>query len=118
MLKLKASSVSHVHRRHPVSMAVSMVLLAAAATATSALAAESASAPAQEAGAQGSPQQGATTQAPADAQKAKPAGDAAGPEPGLPKAGEMEEVVVVGVRQSQIRAIEIKREAPNILDSI
>ena len=118
MLKLKAKPVSHEHRRHPVAIAVSAALLAAAATATPSLAAERAGAPPQDVGAGDAVQQGVSTPAPADAKKAKAAGDAAGPEQGPVKAGDLEEVVVVGVRQSQMRSIEFKREAPSIVDSI
>jgi TonB-dependent receptor len=76
--------VSNVYRKHPLSIAISMALLAAAAT----------SAKAQNAGAQGPAQQAG------------------------PTADELQEVTVTGVRQSQIRAIEIKRLAPSIQDSI
>src|SRR6516164_10143640 len=51
--------VPKVHRRHPVSIAVSMALLAAAAA--SAMAAESTAAPAENAGAQGPAQQSGPT---------------------------------------------------------
>jgi TonB-dependent receptor len=71
--------VSNVYRKHPLSIAISMVLLAAAA---------------ENAAAQGPTQQ-----------------------PG-PTADELQEVTVTGVRASQIRAIEIKRLAPSIQDSI
>jgi len=84
--------VSNVYLKHPVSVAVSMALLAAAAAA-SAMAAEPTGAPAENAGAQRPPQQ--------DADESKEL-----------------TVTVVGVRQSQIRAIELKRLAPNIQDSI
>jgi len=87
--------VSNVYRKHPLSIAISMALLAAAA----------ASAMAETAGAPDPAQQdGPTTPAP-DAKKAKDADD-------------LQEITVVGVRQSQIRAIELKRLAPNIQDSI
>ena len=91
--------MSNVYRKHPLSIAISMALLAAAAT----------SAMAENAGAPDSAQSdGPTTPAP-DAKKAKSAG---------PDENELQEVVVTGVRQSQIRAIEIKRLAPSIQDSI
>jgi len=93
--------VSNVYRKHPLSIAISMVLLAAAAA--SARAAESASAPAGNAGAQGPAQQDGPT---------KPASEAG------TAADELMEVTVTGVRQSQIRAIELKRLAPSIQDSI
>jgi TonB-dependent receptor len=77
-----------------------MALLAAAATSAMAES-EGAPDPAQ--------QDGPTTPSP-DAKKAK---SAAGME-----ADDLQEITVVGVRQSQIRAIEIKRLAPSIQDSI
>jgi TonB-dependent receptor len=79
-----------------------MALLATAAT--SARASEQTNAPAENAGAQDP----ATTPSP-DVKKAKPAG---------PDEAELPEVTVTGVRESQIRAIEIKRLAPSIQDSI
>jgi TonB-dependent receptor len=95
--------VSNVYRKHPLSVAISMALLAAAAT--SAMASESTNAPAQNAGTQDPAQQvGPTTPAP-DAKNAK-------------EADELQEVTVTGVRASQIRAIELKRDAPSIQDSI
>jgi len=103
--------VSNVHRKHPVSIAVSIALLAAAAQ--SALATESEGAPTQNAGAQGPAQQDATTPPSPDAKKAKSgAGSAEADEKAL------ETVTVIGVRQSQIKAIEAKRLAPSIQDSI
>jgi TonB-dependent receptor len=93
--------VLNVHRKHPVSIAVSMALLAAAATA--AMASEQTVAPAQ--------QDVPTPPAPPapDAKKAK--SDEAAKEAD-------ETVTVVGVRQSQIKAIEVKRLADSIQDSI
>ncbi|HXJ39220.1 MAG TPA: TonB-dependent receptor [Bryobacteraceae bacterium] len=92
--------MANVYRKHPLSIAISMALLAAAAT----------SAMAESAGAPDPAQQdGPTTPSP-DAKKAK---SAAGME-----ADDLQEITVVGVRQSQIRAIEIKRLAPSIQDSI
>ncbi len=87
-------------RKHPVSIAVSMALLAAAAAASAAAAentAAPAAAPAETVGAEG---------------PAKPAS--------TPETKEVEEstVTVYGVRQSQIKAIEVKRLAPSIQDSI
>src|SRR3984957_16801015 len=83
-----------------------MALLAAAAT--SAMAAEQTNAPAENAGAQDAAQQTGPTISP-DAKKAKP---------GTLSADELQEVTVTGVRESQIRAIELKRLAPSIQDSI
>jgi TonB-dependent receptor len=76
--------VSNIHRKHPVSIAVSMALLAAA---TAALAAEP---------------------------------EVVGTDEGAKDTDGLKEpiVTVYVVRQSQIRAIEIKRLAPNIQDSI
>src|SRR6516164_9780160 len=87
--------VSNGQRKHPVSIAVSIALLAAAAT--SALAAEPAGA-----GAEGPAQSGT--------------GSAATDEG--PKKSQTETVTVTGVRVSQERAIEVKRLAPSIQDSI
>ena len=82
--------MSNVHRKHPLSVAISMVLLAAAA---SAMASEEA----------------ATTIGTGSA----------GPDArGAKEADELTEITVTGVRQSQIRAIELKRLAPSIQDSI
>jgi len=75
--------VSKVLRKHPVSIAVSMALLAAAAASSVA-----------------SGQEAPTTTS-ADA-----------------KPDDANVVTVYGVRQSQIRAIEVKRMAPSIMDSI
>src|SRR5262249_26655726 len=67
---LEVKPVSNVHRKHPVSIAVSMALLAAAATL--AMAAERTGAPAENAGAQGAAQQDAPTTPSPDVSKAKP----------------------------------------------
>ena len=90
--------MSNVYRKHPLSIAISMALLAAAAT--SAMGSESTSAPAQNSGAPDSAQQDGPTK------------------PGAKAADELQEVTVTGVRQSQIRAIELKRDAASIQDSI
>src|SRR6202035_3162581 len=94
---LEGKAVSNVYRKHPLSIAISMALLAGAAT--SARASEEQD-PARQAG--------PATPSP-DAKKAKPA---------TLSADELQEVTVTGVRASQIRAIEIKRLAPSIQDSI
>src|SRR6516162_1774732 len=99
-IALQLKPAAKVHRRHPVSLAVSMALLAAAAA--SATAAESTAAPAENAGAQG---------------PAQPATGSAGTDEG-PKKAQTETVTVTGVRVSQERAIEVKRLAPSIQDSI
>src|SRR5436190_1485073 len=80
--------MANLHPKNPISIAVSMALLAAAAS--SARAAEP-DAAAQNAQAQN---------------------------PAQPDASEVDTVTVYGVRQSQIRAIEAKRLAPSIMDSI
>ena len=85
--------MSNVYRKHPLSIAISMALLAAAAT--SGVAAEGSATPTENTG----------TPGPAQDDKSK-ADD------------ELNEVTVVGVRQSQIRSIELKRDAPSIQDSI
>ena len=95
--------MSNVNRKHPVSIAVSMALLAAAA---SAMASEGTDAPAENGGAQ---QDAPTTSSP-DA-KAKSKGAEA-------DEAELTTIIVTGVRASQIRAIELKRLAPSIQDSI
>ena len=89
-------------KKRPVSVAVSMALLAAAATA--AAASEPTGAPAENAGAQGAAQQ--------DVTKA--------PSTNSREADETKETIVTvyGVRESQIRAIDIKRKAADIQDSI
>src|SRR6516162_9249926 len=97
---VEVKPVSNAHRKHPVSIAVSMALLAAAAT--SAMASEPAAAPAENAAAQGPAQSGT---------------DSAGTDEG-PKKSQLETVTVTGVRVSQERAIEVKRLAPSIQDSI
>src|SRR5215472_16169919 len=100
-INLEVKPVSNVHRKHPVSIAVSMALLAAAAT--SAMAAEGTAAPAEAAGAQGPVQSGT---------------DSGGTDQGPPQKSQLETVTVTGVRVSQERAIELKRVAPSIQDSI
>ncbi len=90
--------MSNVLRKHPLSIAVSMALLAAAA----------APALADTTGVQGPAPQGAATASP-DAKKAKT---------DTPDIGDLSDVTVIGVREAQIRAIEVKRLAPSIQDSI
>ncbi len=96
--------MSNVNRKHPVSIAVSMALLAAAAAA---MAAENPGAPAQNAGAESPAPQDVPATPPPGAKKTKSADETA-----------LETVTVIGVRQSQIKAIEAKRLAPSIQDSI
>ncbi len=108
--------MSNVHRKHPLSVAISMALLAAAATA--AMASENTSSLAEDARAADPAQQNAPTTASPGAKNAKVGTGSSGPDAGASEADELKEVTVVGVRQSQIRAIELKRLAPNIQDSI
>jgi TonB-dependent receptor len=102
--------VSNVHRKHPLSVAISLALLAAAAS--SAGASELTGAPAENAGAPDAAQQNGPTTPSPDAKKAKAGNGSAGSD------DELQEVTVTGVRESQIRAIEAKRLAPSIQDSI
>ncbi|MBS0365243.1 MAG: TonB-dependent receptor [Proteobacteria bacterium] len=110
------------HRKHPVSIAVSMALLAAAASAAAAdaTAAPVENAPAQSAAAQNPAQADALPEAQsasaARAEKARSGTGAANP--ATREADALATVTVIGVRQSQIRAIELKRLAPSIQDSI
>jgi len=108
--------VSKHHRKHPLSVAISMALLGAAATA--ATASEQTGAPAQNAGAQSPAPQDVPTTPPPDAKKAKSGTGGAGTDEAAAAADELQEVTVTGVRQSQMRAIELKRLAPSIQDSI
>ncbi len=87
-----------------------MALLAAAAT--SAGAAELTGSAAENAGAQDAAQQNGPTAPSPDAKKAKTGNGSAG------ATDELQEITVTGVRESQIRAIEVKRLAPSIQDSI
>ena len=103
--------MSNVYRKHPLSIAISMALLAAATT--SAMASEATSVPAQNAGVQDPAQQGGPTAPSPGATKPK-----SGTASAAPGADELQEVTVTGVRESQIRAIEVKRLAPSIQDSI
>src|SRR6185437_11652650 len=103
--------VSNVSRKHPVSIAVSMALLAAAAA--SAAASGSKAAPVEDAEAASAAQQDGPTAPSPDHKKSKPGAGGA-----VPEAEALETVTVIGVRQSQIKAIEVKRLAPSIQDSI
>jgi len=100
--------VSYVQRKHPVAIAVSLALLAAAA---GAVAADDTGNTATDAA------------KPPDASPAPATADS--PNPPKPKAkadtdedSDLMTVTVTGVRASQMRAIEIKRTASNIQDSI
>src|SRR5215475_7923667 len=111
----KSAMTPDVHRRHPVSIAVSMALLAAAAT--SAMAAERTAAPADNAELQDSAQQQGPTTPPPEAKKAKSGTSGPGADEGATES-QLQTVTVTGVRVSQERAIELKRLAPSIQDSI
>jgi TonB-dependent receptor len=106
--------MSNLHRKHPLSIAVSMVLLAAAA---SAAAAEPPGATAESAGGADPAQQSVPATPSAGAKKTKTGTGSDGTAEG-PKSDELQEVTIIGVRESQIRAIELKRLAPSIQDSI
>ncbi|MGN6329613.1 MAG: TonB-dependent receptor [Rhodanobacter sp.] len=102
--------MSITHRRHPLSLAVSLSLLAAMAT--PAVAAPFAGTQAD------APQAAAAPDTPApDAQNAASTERAANDKEAR-KAVTLATVDVAGVRASQMRAIELKRLAPNIQDSI
>jgi TonB-dependent receptor len=93
-----------------------MALLAAAAT--SAMAADPAAAPAENAGAQGAAPQDVPTTPSTAAGKHRSGTDGAGTDVGPTQKSQLETVTVTGVRVSQERAIEVKRLAPSIQDSI
>src|SRR6185437_13972200 len=101
--------MSTTHRRHPLSLAVSMSLLAALAT--SAVASPRGATPADAPGPQAAPTQDTTAASSPDAKKKAAAKSAK-------NAVTLSTVTVVGVRASQMRAIELKRQAPSIQDSI
>ncbi|WP_233842653.1 TonB-dependent receptor [Dyella sp. 2HG41-7] len=92
------------HRKHPLSFAISMSLFAVVAT--SAMASQPQGA--QDASA--STTQNTSTPPSPDAKKAE--------DEAKKKAATLATVNVVGVRASQMRAIELKKDAPNIQDSI
>ena len=115
IFELEVRAVSNVYRKHPVSIAVSMALLAAAASA--AMASEPTGVPTESAGAQSPAQQDGPAAPTPDTNKAKSGSDVSGTGAGTSKEAE-DTVTVVGVRASQIRAIELKRDAPSIQDSI
>ncbi len=108
--------MSNLYRKRPLSVAVSMALLTTAAT--SIMASEVTDPPMENAGAQGPSQQGGPTTPSPDAKKAKSATGSAGPDAAAREGDELQELIVTGVRQSQIRSIELKRLAPSIQDSI
>lgn len=95
--------MSTVHRKHPLSLAIAVSLLAAVAGSAVAAPADTA---AQDAAS--TTQSTAPSAATSKAKQDKAAKDAVA----------LSTVTVVGVRASQMRAIDIKRDAPNIQDSI
>ena len=109
--------MSIVHRRSPLALAISASLFAVAAT--SAAASPQADNPAANRPAQ-TTTQSAPASGPAQAAKDKAAKDKA--VPGKTPQGDdvttLSEITVVGVRASQMRAIELKRDAASIQDSI
>jgi TonB-dependent receptor len=108
--------VSNPHRKHPVSIAVSMALLAAMAT--SAMASPGTGAPADSPGPRTPTPQDEQTASPPAAKQAKSKAATTGAGNGGEQTVELSTVTVVGVRASQIRAIDLKRLAPDIQDSI
>ncbi|MDE2279713.1 MAG: TonB-dependent receptor [Xanthomonadaceae bacterium] len=100
--------MSTVHRKHPLSFAISMSLFAVVSTSAMA------STPSQ-AGTAGT--QNDTPQT-APAKPAQPAKNKKADTGAEKNAVTLSAVTVSGVRASQMRAIDIKREAPNIQDSI
>ena len=108
--------MSNLYRKRPLSVAVSMALLTAAETST--LAAEVTGPAAQTAGAQDPAQpSGPPTPLP-DNKKAKTATGSTAPDGAVHEGDELQELIVSGIRESQIRSIELKRLAPSIQDSI
>jgi len=109
--------MSTVHRKHPLSFAITMSLLAV----VSSSAAASTFADLQPDG--GAPQASTPQTAPAPAPApaapdARKADGSTGSTDAEKNATTLSTVSVSGVRASQIRAIDLKREAPNIQDSI
>ncbi|OOG55752.1 TonB-dependent receptor [Rhodanobacter sp. B05] len=108
--------MSTVQRKHPLSFAISMSLCAAMAT--SAMAAPRPGVQADSPGTQAATAQDASATPSTDAQKAKSRTDGTGTVKGTRQAVNLSAVTVVGVRASQMRAIDVKRQAPDIQDSI
>src|SRR4051794_21149143 len=97
------------HRRHPLSLAISMSLFAAMVT--SAMASPPTGAQVDASGTQATAPQDASTASSADADQAQRRSEK---DKQAKKAVTLSTVNVVGVRASQMRAIELKRLAPNI----
>ncbi|NII10170.1 TonB-dependent receptor [Oleiagrimonas sp. C23AA] len=104
-----------VQRKHPLAVAISMSLFAAVATSAMAT-----GTPADTARAANGPSQDTSASSPhGDPNAQTGAGkDTQGKEPSKNKPVTLSGVSVVGVRASQMHAIELKRMAPNIQDSI
>src|SRR6185437_732581 len=100
-----------IHRKSPLSLAISASLFAMIAT--------SAAASPQVGSQSGNPSaQAATTQTAPTSDQAQAKKPKSGTTPENQNAQTLSVVDVVGVRASQMRAIELKRDAPNIQDSI
>src|SRR5690349_15736849 len=111
---MKKTRQRNVQRKHPVSIAVSMALLAAAAT--SVMASKPDAAPPNNTRAQGlAPPHEQTTPSPG---QPKPGPDRGATDQGPPEKSQLATFTIIGVLQSQERAIEVKLKAPSILDSI
>ena len=105
--------MSTLHRRHPLSLAVSMSLMTAMATG-----AVAATPGANAAASQATTTQNAAAASPQDSSPASTKAKASKQERKDKNAVTLTAVNVVGVRASQMRAIQLKRMAPNIQDSI
>lgn len=107
--------MSTVHRKHPLSFAITMSLFAVVST--SAAAAPFAAPQTDGSAAQATTAQTAPATPPAPSSGTKKA-DAKDKNTADKNATTLATVTVSGVRASQMRAIDLKREAPNIQDSI
>ena len=108
--------MSTVNRKHPLSFAISVALFAAVAT--SAIASSQPEARADNAEAPASTPQDAQVTPSSDATQANSKASGAKTDKAGKKVVTLSAVTVVGVRASQERAIDLKRMAPNIQDSI
>jgi outer membrane cobalamin receptor len=113
---LEGKAVANAYRKHPLSIAISMALLATASS--SALALEQSSAPAENTAAPDRAQEEGPTPPLPDTKKAKSGTGGTASDAGAKGADDLEEITVVGIRYSQIRSIELKRAAASIQDSI
>jgi hypothetical protein len=113
---LEGKAVANAYRKHPLSIAISMALLATASS--SAMALEQTSAPAENTAAPDRAQDEGPTPPLPDTKKAKSGTGGTASDAGAKGADDLEEITVVGIRYSQIRSIELKRAAASIQDSI